>query len=97
MHTIIEVIAFDKPIQEVRLALDVWDSGCPNQHYTKVVDDVTIELQGHPLACFNDGGCHGKMHTAATHFPVLRTLVRLVYSAVNRILTRPSLLLTSLH
>ena len=81
MHTIEVKVAFDKPIQEVRLALDVWDSDCPNQHYTKVVDNVTIELQGHPIACFNDGGCHSKMRilrSAATHFPVLRTLASCV-------------------
>ena len=45
-----------------------------------------MDLQGHPLVCYNDGGCHSKMHilrSAATHFPVLATLLRLVYSAVN--------------
>ena len=87
MHAIIDLKeAFDKPIREVRLALDVCDSDCPNQHYTKVVNDVTIDLQGHPLVCYNDGGCHSKLRilrSAATHFPVLATLLRLVYSGVN--------------
>ena len=64
-------------------ALDVCDSYCPNQHYTKVVDNAAIDLQGHPLVCSNDGVCHSKMHilrSAATHFPVLTTLLCLVCS-----------------
>ena len=34
--------AFDKPMHEVRSALDTCDDGCPNQHYTRVVsrDDL---------------------------------------------------------
>ena len=62
MHAITDLKeAFDKPIQEVRLALDVCDNDCPNQHYTKVANDVTIDLQGHPLVCYSDGGCHSKL------------------------------------
>ena len=87
MHVIIDLKeAFDESIQEIRLALDVIDSDCPNQHYTKIVHNTTIDLQGHPLVCYNNGGCHSKLRTlrlAATHFPVLATLLRLVYSAVN--------------
>ena len=78
--------AFDKPIQEVRHALDVCDSDCPNQHYTKSVYNVAVDLQGHPLVCFNNGGCRSKariFRSAATHFPVLATLLRLVSSALN--------------
>ena len=87
VHAIVELKkAFDKPIKEVRKALDMYDSDCPNQHYTKVVNNATIDLQGHPLVCYNNGGCHSKMRilrSAATHFPVLATLLRLLYSAVN--------------
>ena len=70
----------------LRQALDACDSGCPNQHYVKYVHNATIDLQGHPFVCSNDGGCYSKMRilrSAATHFPVLATLLRLVYSAVN--------------
>ena len=96
--------AFDQPIQEVRQALDKCDSDCPNQHYTKVVQNTTIYLQGHPLVCYNDG-CYSKvriLRSAATHFPVLATLLRLVYSAVNshqcmQSMAKPSLLVTSMH
>ena len=68
--------AFQKPIRELRCALESADSGCPNQHYTKYVD-TTMQLKGHPLVCFNDSGCHSKLQilrSAATHYPVLVTL-----------------------
>ena len=48
--------------------------------------NTATDLLGHPLVCYNDGGCYSKMsilRLAATHFPVLATLLRLVYSAVN--------------
>ena len=87
MYAIIDLKeAFDKPIQEVRLALEVCDNDCPNQHYTKIVHNTTIDLQGHPLVCYNSGGCHSKLRiltSVATHFPVLATLLRLVYSAMS--------------
>ena len=45
LHAIVELKeAFDKPIQEVWHALDVCDSDCPNQHYTKVMDNAVIDL-----------------------------------------------------
>ena len=47
--------AFDRPIQEVRHALDMCDKDCPYQHYTKFVDNAVVGLQGHPLVCFNNG------------------------------------------
>ena len=78
--------AFNRPMQEVRSFLDKCDSDCPNQHYTKTINDATIDLRGHPLVCYNDGGCCSKiriLRSAATHFPVLATLLRLVYSAMN--------------
>ena len=69
--------AFDEPIQSVRQALDTFDSDCPNEHYTTLVHD---KLMGHPLVCYNGGGCLSKLRilrTGAVHYPVLRTLLRL--------------------
>ena len=87
VSTIVELKeAFDKPIQEVCHALDVCDSDYPNQLCTKF---AAVDLQGHPLVCSNDGGgggCHNKLRIlrlTAMHFPVLYTLLCLVYSAVN--------------
>ena len=48
--------------------------------------EIGIDRQGHPLVCSNDGGCHSKvriLRDAATHYPLLTKLLRLVYSAVN--------------
>ena len=83
--------AFDKPMHELRSALDTCDDGCPNQHYTRVVgrDDLgwdVMNLQGHPLVCSNDGGCHSQLRilrAASTHYGVLRTLVDHVYTATR--------------
>ena len=47
--------AFDKPIKEVRHALDGCDSGCPNGHYFKVIEFSSVALKGHPLVY--SGGC----------------------------------------
>ena len=77
--------AFQKPMRELRCALESVGSGCPNQHYTKYVDN-TVQLKGHPLVCSNDGGCHSKLRilrSAATHYPVLVTLSHHVYRAIG--------------
>ena len=81
--------AFDKPLHELRSALDRCDDGCPNQHYTRVVgrDDLgwdVMNLQGNPLVCSNDGGCRSQLRilrAAATHHGVLRPLLDHVYTA----------------
>ena len=78
-------------MQELRNALDACDGGCPNQHYTTVVpsgdpDSKVVELQGHPLVCFNDGGCCSQLRihrAASTHYGVLRTLLNHVHSAIR--------------
>ena len=83
--------AFDEPMQELRNALDACDGGRPNQHYTTVVssrdpDSKVVELQGHPLVCFNDGGCCSQLRirrAASTHYSVLRTLLNHVHSAIR--------------
>ena len=84
--TIIDLApAFQKPMRELKYALESVDSGCPNQHYTKYVDN-TVQLKGHPLVCSNDGGCHSKLRilrSAATHYPVLVTLSHHVYRAIG--------------
>ena len=83
--------AFEEPMQKLRNALDACDDGCPNQHYTKSVargdsDNEVVDLQGHPLVCFNDGGCCGSrlriLRAASTHHGVLRTLLNHVHSAI---------------
>ena len=77
--------AFENPMQEVRHTLDTCD-GCPNQHYTKVVEDSSVDLRGHPLVCSNDGGCDSKLRVlraAGTHYPVLGNFYRNVNSAIS--------------
>ena len=48
--------------------------------------EISVDRQGHPLVCSNDGGCCSKLlilRAAATHYPVLTKLLRLVYSSVS--------------
>ena len=82
--------SFDKPMIELRQDLDMCDSGCPNQHYTRVetrsFEHYSVERQGHPLICSNDTGCSSKLRilrAASAHFPVLRALQRNLYSALS--------------
>ena len=70
-------------MQELRTALDTCDGGCPSEHYAKAVasgdpGSKVVELRGHPLVCFNDGGCCSMLRilrAASTHFSVLRTFL----------------------
>ena len=68
--------AFESSIEEVRRALETYDDGCPNGHYSKAIEFYSVGLKGHPLVCSNgDGGCQSKLRilrAVATHFPVLR-------------------------
>ena len=83
--------AFEKPMEELRTALYACDSGCPNGHYSKAVvrehaGSIVVDLQGHTLPCFNDGGCCSQLRilrAASTHYSVLRTLLNHVYSAIT--------------
>ena len=82
--------SFDKPMIELRHDLDMCDSGCPNQHYTRVetrrFEHYSVERQGHPLICSIDTGCSSKLRilrAASAHFPVLRALQRNLYSALS--------------
>ena len=90
--------AFELPMPDLRRALHTCDDGCPNQHYSKPVvctsfnSDNTSPLytpkerQGHPLVCFNDGGCNSKLRilrSAATHYPILRIFLGNLYHAIR--------------
>ena len=63
VSAIIELkLAFDQPMQLVRQTLDMCDSDCPNQHHSKVVHECNLELyKGHPIVCYNGGGCLSKL------------------------------------
>ena len=82
---------FEEPMEELRTALDGCDGGCPNEHFTKAIatgdpDSDIVELRGHPLVCFNDGGYRSQLRilrAASTHYGVLRTLLNHVYSAIT--------------
>jgi len=78
--------AFENSMQEVRSALDTCDDGRPNQHYTKLVADSTVDLRGHPLVCSNDGGCYSQLRAlraAGTHYPVLGNFLHYVNNAIS--------------
>ena len=68
-------------------ALDTCDDGCPNQHYSKVVDgNSSVKLKGPSLVCSNDGGCHSRLRilrAASTHYPVLTKFLSYLYTAIN--------------
>jgi len=84
--------AFENPMQDVQHALDTCDDGCPNQHYTKVVADSTVDLRSHPLACSNDGGCYSQLRVlraAGTHSPKLGNFHHCVNNEIsNRLCVR---------
>ena len=69
---------------ELRQDLDICDSGCPNQHYTRVetrsFEHYSVERQGHPLICSNDIGCSSKLRILCWQSP--RLMVLRVYSMV---------------
>ena len=49
VHAIIELKeSFDQPVEEVRQALDVCDSDCPNLHFTKRVYKVVVDHESDP-------------------------------------------------
>ena len=80
---------FNESMQKIRKALDVYDE-CPNSKYAKVfivpsnepdsnvVHYNSVELKGHSLIC------HIRiLRVASTHYSVLRSFLRCVYSALN--------------
>ena len=70
-----------KPMQNRRYACTTFDDGCPNGHYTKVVDgdNSVVDRAGHPIFCSNDGGCKSKLRilrAASVYYPVLGSLLQ---------------------
>ena len=80
--------AFVKPMQHLRYACTTFDDGCPNGHYTKVVDadNSVVDRTGHLIACSNDGGCKSNLRiqrAASVHYPVLGNLLHQVNNAIR--------------
>ena len=78
--------AFEMPLEIVRSMLGSCDEGCPNGHYTKLIESKPAHLKGHPIVCCIDGGCESHLRilrAASTHFPVLRTFLSDVHSAIT--------------
>ena len=74
------LLKFAKPMQHLRYACTTFDDGCPNGHYTKIVDgdNSVVDRTGHPIVCSNDGGCKSKLRilrAASVHYPVLGNLL----------------------
>ena len=89
--------AFNESLQKIRKVLDECDE-CPNSKYAKVIivpanepdSNVvhynSVELKGHSLICHIGSDCKSKLRilrAASTHYPVLRSFLRCVYSALN--------------
>ena len=75
-------------MQHLRYACTTFDDGCPNGHYTKVVDadNSVVDRTGHPIVCSNDGGCKSKLRilrAASVHYPVLGNLLHHVNNAIR--------------
>ena len=63
VHTIIELKeSFDQPVQ-VRQALDVCDSDCPNLHFTRLINKIVVDHNSDPLVSSDDGECHSVYET----------------------------------
>ena len=80
--------AFAKPMQHLRYACTTFDDGCPNGHYSKVVnsDNSVVDRTGHPIVCSNDGVCKSKLkilRAASVHYPVLGNLLHHVNNAIR--------------
>ena len=66
--------------------MDNIDGSCPNYHYSKAVSGQSRELKGHSLLCYMGTECKSRLRilrSAATHYPILRSLIRAVYVAIN--------------
>ena len=75
--------AFELSIEELRTALTVCDYGCPYGHYSKLVKSCPVDRIGHPIVCYCGSLCTSQLRilrAASTHFPVLRQLLREVYT-----------------
>ena len=90
--------AFELHMPQLRQSLHTCDDGCSNKHYSEPVlctgfDSnsnyplyTPVEHQGHPLVCFNDGGCTSKLRilrSVATHYPMLKIFLGHLYHAIQ--------------
>ena len=88
---------FNESMCELRKTLDTCDQ-CPNNRYSKViftadedcestlVHHSSVQRMGHSLLCFTGNDCNSQLRilrTASTHFSVLLSFLRLVYSALS--------------
>ena len=77
---------FENQIHELSQVLDNIDGGCPNYHYSKDLSSQSRELKGHSLLCYTGTECKSRLRilrSAATHYPILRSLLRAVYVTIN--------------
>ena len=84
---------FDKPVQTIREGLQILDKCTLHGHYTCPVQGDNAEkpyheLAGHPLPCSQaNSHCESSLRVlraAATHFPVLRRFLILLYEAIRQ-------------
>ena len=84
---------FDKPVQTLREGLQIIDKCTLHGHYTCPVQTDNsgkpyYELAGHPLPCSQaNSHCDSSLRilrAAATHFPVLRRFLILLYEAIRQ-------------
>ena len=84
---------FDKPVQTLREGLQIIDKCTLHGHYTCPVradndKKPYYELAGHPLPCSQaNSHCESSLRVlraAATHFPVLRRFLILLYEAIRQ-------------
>ena len=84
--------AFEKPMKELRHALDTCNEGCPNGHSVRgeliVLSLISVwdtpccvPMMAGALASFGCLGQHRSMHNG--HFPKLRNFLRFVYAAIR--------------
>ena len=82
---------FEEPVHKLREALNRIDECTEHGHYTRMLSINTpkpyYELAGHPLPCATvNSNCKSRLRilrAAATHFPLLRRLVVLLYEAIR--------------
>ena len=77
--------AFDLSVEDVRAALNTCDFGCPYGHYTKLVNSTPLQRKGHPIVCYCGNECGSQLRilrAASTHFPILRTFLHQIHSAI---------------
>ena len=81
---------FEKPVRKLREALNGIDSCSEHGHYTcplVKIEEAYHELAGYPLPCSSvNAECNSSLtilRAAATHFPLLRRFVVLLYEAIR--------------